>query len=190
MEDKSVRSRRSQMTLKNFISAAIYSPLIVIQFILTIFFYQNYYNLDIILYIGSVVWILSIYFGIAPMIIFKKRGGVPKGKGYVHTTRLVTDGLYSIVRHPQYTAGLLLILAMIMVSQHWIVVIAGIIAYIVFYYDIIEEDKALIKIFGKEYERYMRRVPRTNFILGLVRSVKHKKKHNRVRLNQPEGEGD
>jgi protein-S-isoprenylcysteine O-methyltransferase Ste14 len=174
MEEEAVRSRRSQMTLKSFIAAAIYSPLIVIQFILTIFFYQNYYNLDIIMYIGSVVWMLSIYFAIAPMIIFKKRGGVPKGKGYVHTTKLVTDGLYSIVRHPQYTAGLLLILAMMMVSQHWIVVVAGIIAYIVFYYDIIEEDKALIKIFGEPYKGYMKRVPRTNFILGMIRWAKRR----------------
>lgn len=178
MEEKVTVSRRSQMTWQDFVSASIYSPLIVIQFILTIFFYHNYYNLDIIMYVGYVVWILSIYFAIAPMVVLKKRGGVPEGKGYVHTTKLVTDGLYGIVRHPQYTGGLLLIVALIMVSQHWSVVIAGIIALIVFYYDITKEDKHLIKLFGKQYVMYMERVPRTNFVLGLIRSVTHKKKYN------------
>lgn len=182
MEEKIVRSRRSQVTWKDFISAAIYSPLIVIQFILTIFFYQNFLNLDFVMYVGVIVWILSIYFAIAPMIILKKRGRVPKGKSYVHTTTLVTNGLYGIVRHPQYTGGLLLIIALIMVSQHWIVVIAGIIALIVFYHDITREDKELIKIFGEQYKRYMRRVPRTNFMLGLIRAAKRKGKHNRIKL--------
>lgn len=172
MEEQTLRSRKRQMTWKEIILASIYSPLIVIQFILTIFFYQNYYNLNFIIYAGCIVWILSIYFAIAPMIILKKRGGVPKGKGYIHTTQLVTDGLYGIVRHPQYTGGLLLILALMMVSQHWIVVISGIIALIVFYYDITKEDEYLIKTFGNQYNLYMRRVPRTNFILGLIRSAR------------------
>ena len=174
MKEKVMRSRRAQMTWKDFVSASIYSPLIIIQLILTMFFYQNYYDLDYIMYIGCVVWVFSIYFAFAPMIIFKKRGGVPEGKGYVHTTRLVTNGLYGIVRHPQYTGALLLIIAMMMVSQHWIVLIAGMIALIVFYYDIMREDKDLIKIFGKRYKRYMKRVPRTNFILGLIRAAKRR----------------
>lgn len=167
------------MNWKDFISASIYTPLMIIQFIVAFFFFQNYYGLEIVMYAGFAVWILSACFGIAPIIIFKSRGGVPKGKGYVHTTKLVTDGLYGIVRHPQYTAGLLLILSMMMISQHWIVLIAGIIALIVFYHDIIKEDKELIKIFGKQYKKYMRRVPRTNFILGLLRAARRKRRRNR-----------
>lgn len=134
------------------------------------------------MYVGVIVWILSIYFAIAPIIILKKRGKVPKGKSYVHTTTLVTNGLYGIVRHPQYTGGLLLIIALILVSQYWIVVIAGIIALVVFYYDITKEDKKLIKIYGEPYRRYMRKVPRTNFILGLIRVVKRKGKPNPTQL--------
>ena len=82
------------MTWKDFIAAAIYSPLIIVQFILTFFFYQNWYEYDILVYAGLVLWFLSACLGIAPIIIFKRRGGVPKGKGYVHTTKLVTNGLY------------------------------------------------------------------------------------------------
>ena len=167
------------MGWKDFVSAAIYSPLMVLQFILTFFFYQNFYGYDIIMYAGFVVWILSACLGVAPIIIFKRRGGVAKGKGYVHTTKLVTNGLYGVVRHPQYTAGLLLILSMMMISQHWIVLLAGVIAFAVFYRDIAKEDKDLIKIFGKRYKRYMRRVPRTNFVLGLVRAARRRRRRNR-----------
>ncbi len=70
-----------------------------------------------------------------------------------------------------------MILALMMISQHWIVIIAGIIALIVFYHDITREDRDLIRIFGKQYERYMERVPRTNFILGLIRSAKRERRH-------------
>jgi protein-S-isoprenylcysteine O-methyltransferase Ste14 len=180
MEGKVKSSRRSQMTWKDFITASIYSPLIVIQFVLTFFFYQNYYGYDLMMYGGIGVWILSAILGIAPIIIFRRRGGVPKGKGYVHTTKLVTDGLYGVVRHPQYTAGLLLILAMMMISQHWLVLLAGVIAFAVFYYDIIREDRHLVRIFGKAYRRYMRRVPRTNFAWGLIKVARRRRRRSRA----------
>jgi len=180
MEGKPKISRRSQMMWRDFITAAIYSPLIVIQFILTFFYYQNHYELDILMYAGIIVWILSAILGIAPIIIFKRRGGVPKGKGYVHTTKLVTDGLYGVVRHPQYTAGLLLILSMMMISQHWLVFFTGVIAFVVFYYDIVREDRHLVRIFGKPYRKYMRRVPRTNFIWGLVKAAIRRRRRRRA----------
>ena len=91
------------MGWREYVSASIYSPLIVLMFILTVFLYQNHYGLDIVMYLGWGVWMLSIFMGMAPIVILKRRGGVPKGRSYMHTSRLVTDGLYGIVRHPQYT---------------------------------------------------------------------------------------
>jgi protein-S-isoprenylcysteine O-methyltransferase Ste14 len=89
--------------------------------------------------------------------------------------------LYGIVRHPQYTGGLLLIIAMMMVSQHWIVLLAGLVALAAFYPDIAVEDRKLVGMFGRPYELYMKRVPRTNFILGLARAAR--------RTGAPEGTG-
>ena len=169
-----VERKRTKMTRRDIISASIYSPLIILQFVLTVFFYQNYYDLDLLEYAGWIVWLLSIYFAIAPMIILKRRGGVPKGKSYMQTSRLVKNGLYGIVRHPQYTGGLLLMLAMMMVSQHPVVVISGLIAIPIFYVDIAREDRRLVRLFGNEYRRYMKRVPRTNFILGLARACRRR----------------
>ena len=165
-------SRRSQMSWGDFAFVAIYSPLIVVQFVVAFFFHQNHYGLTVVMYAGFAIWLLSLFFAFAPMLVLKRRGGVPEGKAYVHTTRLVTDGLYGIVRHPQYSAGLLLIVGLMMISQHWIVVVSGLIALPVFYYDIVREDRDLVRIFGQPYERYMERVPRTNFLLGLVRAAR------------------
>ena len=55
----------------------------------------------------GVLW-LSALFGWLPVFTLRRHGRVPGGKAYVHTTRLVERGVYAIVRHPQYLAGVLL----------------------------------------------------------------------------------
>ena len=61
---------------------------------------------DLVTNIGwGILW-LSAVFGWLPIITFRKWGKV-KGKGYIHTTVLVDRGVYAIVRHPQYLAGIL-----------------------------------------------------------------------------------
>lgn len=123
-------------------------------------------------YAGYAVWVVSMIFGWLPIFIFKKKGGVAKGKSYVHTTTLVTTGLYGIVRHPQYTAGILWSLALLLISQHVIVILLGIIVMPLLYIDIIKADQSAIKKFGDEYREYMKKVPRTNFMLGIFRHLK------------------
>jgi len=51
--------------------------------------------------IGWVVWGLGMVLVVAPIVMFPRRGGVPKGKSFISTTRLVDTGIYTIVRHPQ-----------------------------------------------------------------------------------------
>ena len=51
-----------------------------------------------------ILW-LSAAFGWLPILNLRRWGGVPQGKGCVHTTQLVHRGAYAIVRHPQYLAG-------------------------------------------------------------------------------------
>ena len=60
-------------------------------------------------------------FELGTEFILKKRGGVDKGKGYIHTKKLVKTNLYSIMRHPQYTAGIVFSLALVLVSQNLVV---------------------------------------------------------------------
>ncbi|MBM4029289.1 MAG: hypothetical protein FJ280_28415, partial [Planctomycetes bacterium] len=64
-------------------------------------------------------------FGWLPIFTFKKMGGVSKGQSYIHTTALVDRGIYAIVRHPQYLAGILMGMALPFISQHWLVAVPG-----------------------------------------------------------------
>lgn len=123
-------------------------------------------------WLGWLVLVISIIFGIAPILIFKQRGGVEKGKSFVHTARLVDTSLYAIVRHPQYLAGILFNIAMILLAQHWLVLLIGLVSAGLIYLDIQTADQEGIEKFGDEYRQYMQRVPQVNFILGLIRIIK------------------
>jgi len=158
---------------KMLFKMTILTILMVAQIILFIIFF-NYGKVSLLKYIGYFCWALSAIFGWFPIYEFKKKGKVPKRKSYIYTTELVTSGVYSIVRHPQYLAGMLLSLAFILISQHWSVLILGVPAIIIFYEDMFDADKSSIKKFGDDYKRYMKRVPRMDFFTGLIRLIKHK----------------
>jgi len=142
----------------------------VAQIVLFIVFF-SYGNVTYLKYIGYFFWTLSAIFGWLPIYEFRKKGKVPKGKGYVHTTKLVTSGVYSIVRHPQFLAGILLSIAFTLISQHWSVSILSIPVVIILYKDMYRADKSAIEKFRKDYEDYMKEVPKMNFILGIKRII-------------------
>jgi protein-S-isoprenylcysteine O-methyltransferase Ste14 len=56
--------------------------------------------------------------------------------------------------------------------QHWIVILLGIPIIPLTYIDLLNADKRLIKKFGAEYNQYMQRVPRANFVLGVIRRLR------------------
>ncbi len=145
----------------------------VIQIVLFVI-YINYGKVLILKYIGYFCWALSASFGWLPIYELKKKGNVPKGKSYVFTTKLVTSGVYSIVRHPQFLAGIFLSIAFILISQHWVVLILGIPVIIILYKDMFRADRYGIKKFGKSYKSYMKKVPRMNFVLGIIKILKNK----------------
>jgi protein-S-isoprenylcysteine O-methyltransferase Ste14 len=130
------------------------------------------------MYAGWLIWVISVFFGWYPIFYFKRKGGVKKGDSFVHTTVLVDSGLYSIIRHPQYTSGILFSLSLILISQSWLIAITGIVVIPLLYLDIIMADKHEIEKFGDDYRCYMKRVPRTNFLLGIIRLLWNKKGHS------------
>ena len=142
---------------------------IIAQFALGLFFLYNCAGLDALLYIGRAIWAASFVLGWMPILVFRRRAGVQKGEGYIHTTVLVDSGIYAVVRHPQYLAMILLSLALILISQHWVVAVIGIAVMASVYVVMWNEDKRLVEKFGDDYKRYMRAVPRANFVVGLAR---------------------
>ena len=105
----------------------------------------------------------------ASVIEFRRKGGVKRGKSYIHTTQLVDTGIYSIVRHPQYVTFMLWALAGMFLFQHWITILLGIPIFPLTHIDLIKADRDAIEKFGDDYKAYMKRVPRANFLLGILR---------------------
>lgn len=127
---------------------------------------------------GWVVWSFGMVMVMAPIVMFPRRGGVPKGKSFVNTTHLVDTGIYAIVRHPQYTGGIYAIfLTTFLWYPHWLFGVLGIIGAAVVYISCREEDQRLIGKFGNDYLAYMKRVPRMNIFLGIVRLLRNKTKY-------------
>jgi len=108
------------------------------------------------------------------MFTLRRWGGVPGGQSYVKTTSLVDRGIYGIVRHPQYLAGILMGVALPLIAQHWAVALLGVPVIVVLYTSAFDEEQSNIAKFGEEYKRYMERVPRLNALLGIVRLIRRK----------------
>jgi protein-S-isoprenylcysteine O-methyltransferase Ste14 len=125
---------------------------------------------EILAYFGVGLYFFSgIVFGVLPVFELRKKGGVRKGQSYVHTTKLVDSGIYSIVRHPQYVIFIMWALAGILLFQHWVVILVGIPIIPLTYIDLAKADKDGIDKFGEDYKAYMKKVPRVNFLLGIIR---------------------
>jgi len=114
----------------------------------------------------------GLVFGWLPVIEFRKKGELRKGKSYIHTTKLVDTGIYSIVRHPQYVTFILLAIADMLLFQHWIIVLLGIPVVPLTYIDLIRADNSAIEKLGDDYRAYMKKVPRANFLLDIIRRLR------------------
>lgn len=154
-----------------------FSVLIVAQYILAFFIFKLP-GLRALQILGWGIWALSAIFGFAPIFILRTYGGVANRKSYVHTTKLVDTSLYAVVRHPQYLSGILFNIALMLLAQHWLVILIGIISMILIYLTIRDADREGLDKFGEAYQDYMKRVPQINFLKGIFRLVRTK--HARI----------
>ena len=133
-------------------------------------------RIESIVYIGVAIWWFAVILAWLPIFILKRKGQVPKGKSFVHTTTVVDSGLYSIIRHPQYTSGLLFSFALILISQTWAIAGVSLVTILLMYKDILLADRHEVEKFGETYRQYMEKVPRANLILGIIRLIQRRQK--------------
>jgi len=153
------------------------SLLIISQIIVGLYLLSAVSQIKILAYTGVGLYIFSgCIFGMLPVIEFRKKGEVKKGKSYIQTTKLVDTGIYSIIRHPQFTTWMLWAIAGMLLFQHWVVILLGIPIIPLTYIDLLRADQRLIKKFGDDYKQYMQRVPRANFLIGIIRVLRNKRK--------------
>lgn len=162
---------KQKISFFHLLSHFLLAGLIFIQVGLVVIFYDRSHS-EIIRNIGWIILFISAFFGWLPIFEFRRKGEIPKGQSFVKTTKLVKSGVYRIVRHPQFLAGILLGLALILVGQHWLITIIGLPIMILFYLGIVEGDKEAIKKFGQDYKNYMKKVPQMNFFLGIFRLLR------------------
>ena len=105
----------------------------------------------------------------------RRKGRVGEG---INKEVLVESGMYAFVRHPEFLGHILIISALVIISQHWITLVVGAILIILLCVAMIEEEKRNIEKFGDAYRDYMKRVPRINLLIGIMRQI-HSKKENK-----------
>lgn len=141
-------------------------------FPLTIYLFSRFFGLDrtglnaslwsTLLGIGETGMMISMIFGY--ILLFLGISIFFQGWRQLHSARqenrLVTDGLYSLVRHPQYTGLFIGIFGEGVV--HWPTLFSvGLFPVIVFSYVMLarKEERRVLEEFGEEYRTYQRRVP-------------------------------
>jgi len=99
-------------------------------------------------------FVLGAWFGIKGVILTSLRVAETH-----RAERIVTSGVYSIVRHPQYLGGILAHIGFsFLLSGLYSFLITPLVIVLVYFISW-KEEKELSKEFGQEYEDYRRKVP-------------------------------
>lgn len=73
--------------------------------------------------------------------------------------KVVTTGVYSIIRHPQYVGGLLAHVGISFLLSAWYSLLSTPLMIVVVYLISRKEEVELVKEFGEDYKSYQKRVP-------------------------------
>ncbi len=155
---------------KDHLPATFSTVLFITQIVVGISLLSEVWQNVILAYFGVGLYVFSgMVFGVLPVFEFRRKGAVRNGQSYIHTTKIVDSGIYSVVRHPQYVTFIMWAIAGILLFQHWVVILLGFPIIPLTYIDLIKADKDAVEKFGDDYKAYMQKVPRANFLLGIIR---------------------
>jgi protein-S-isoprenylcysteine O-methyltransferase Ste14 len=100
----------------------------------------------------GILCVLGIYW------LFSSIGsGITPTSGTRKEHKLVTSGIYRYIRHPLYTFGSSMFIAVGMMADNWFIAALGILAFIAMASRTPKEEANLIEKFGDEYREYMKR---------------------------------
>jgi protein-S-isoprenylcysteine O-methyltransferase Ste14 len=74
--------------------------------------------------------------------------------------KLVTSGPYHWIRHPLYTVGTSLFIALGLIADNWFIILLGLLTFLAMASRAPREEANLIEKFGDEYREYMKRTGR------------------------------
>lgn len=76
------------------------------------------------------------------------------------SSNLITEGVFSVVRHPMYLSILLLKLGFLLLTMSFISIIPWVLCIILYDKIAVFEERELTRVLGEEYLEYMKKVPR------------------------------
>jgi protein-S-isoprenylcysteine O-methyltransferase Ste14 len=127
---------------------------------------MSFISRSTLILVGSVeLYIIVILFtaGCSMRILAIEQLGVIRFKfniAFRDQQTLKTDQLHGYMRHPTYTAMMLIVLAYAVTTHSWYVGVVGtVLAWFGFQYRIHFEEQALKEQFGEEYDNYREKTP-------------------------------
>ena len=130
-----------------------YAPLLLIIMVgpLTALFkvWNIPFDMIITIVLGAIIFLLGAYVYFKWEIFWNK----------TYQGQLVTDGVFQYIRHPHYTSLLVIGFGLALFFYSLAALLIAIIAIPIMIWSIIDEEKLLIKQYGKEYKEYMKKVP-------------------------------
>ncbi len=130
-----------------------YAPLILIILIgpLTALFdvWKLPINMIFSIILGSVIFLLGAFVYFKWELFWYK----------AYKGQLVTGGIFQHIRHPHYTSLLIVGFGLSLFFWSLAALLIAIIAIPIMIWSIFDEEKLLIKQYGKEYVEYMKKVP-------------------------------
>ena len=147
-----------------FLNTKIPPPVVAILFAVMIFYFSDnfaYVDLPFKIYISLFFILLGFFITFSSARNFKKKETTVNPIKPEEASKLVTDGFFKITRNPMYLGMLLFLLGLsiyngLIVGLIFLPLFVG---YITFF-QIIPEERAMIKIFGEDYKAYMKKVRR------------------------------
>jgi len=127
---------------------------------------------DLFAYAGMVVLALGVIV-LSAAERERKKGGTNESSSGKH--QLVTNGVYSFVRHPEFLAHSLIIISLVLISRNVYSMVLGAILILFLGLAIKDEEKRNMEKFGNEYIDYMKKVPALNPLAKLMRKLSGKK---------------
>jgi protein-S-isoprenylcysteine O-methyltransferase Ste14 len=93
-------------------------------------------------------------------LTFGVLAGIPELSSKPHSQKLLTEGIYSRIRHPRYVELMLWLLGYALIANYLALYIALPVSLTALYFIVVLEERELRDRFGSEYEEYCRAVPR------------------------------
>ena len=135
--------------------------------LISLFLYFNVFGLTFLMVLGWGVMLFSFMLGQMGVSAMRKEGQHPNKKTFIRSKRFVQTEIFSLVRQPGHLSWLIFSCSLILLSQHWLVALAGIAAMRMMVFQSLKDDRDSRRFFGEKYEEYARQVPRLNLVLGM-----------------------